>query len=59
LTELLTVEDSPLLAEISPGIIKELLEDKTSYGETFFVPVRARWNESWTDENGQLLEQEI
>lgn len=33
-------------------LLKELLEDKTSYGETFFVPVRARWNESWIDENG-------
>ena len=35
-----------------PALVKELLEDKTSYGETFFVPVRARWNESWSDENG-------
>lgn len=35
-----------------PSLLKELLEDKTSYGETFFVPVRARWHESWTDENG-------
>jgi type I restriction enzyme M protein len=33
-------------------LLKELLEDKTSYGETFFVPVRARWHESWKDENG-------
>src|SRR6516164_9729443 len=33
-------------------LLKELLEDKTSYGETFFVPVRARWNEPWIDENG-------
>lgn len=38
-----------------PDLIKELLEDKTSYGETFFVPVRARWHESWTDENGDLV----
>ena len=30
-----------------PDLIKELLEDKTSYGETFFVPVRARWHEAW------------
>jgi type I restriction enzyme M protein len=29
-----------------PELIKELLEDKTSYGETFFVPIRARWHES-------------
>src|ERR1035437_2617029 len=35
-----------------PALLKELLEDKTSYGETFFVPVRARWHESWIDENG-------
>ncbi len=35
-----------------PKLLKELLEDKTSYGETFFVPVRARWHESWKDENG-------
>ena len=35
-----------------PALLNELLEDKTSYGETFFVPVRARWHESWTDENG-------
>jgi type I restriction enzyme M protein len=35
-----------------PVLLKELLEDKTSYGKTFFVPVRARWHESWTDENG-------
>jgi len=35
-----------------PTLLKELLEDKTSYGETFFVPVRARWHESWQDENG-------
>ena len=35
-----------------PALLKELLEDKTSYGETFFVPVRARWHEAWNDENG-------
>ena len=34
------------------ALLKELLEDKTSYGETFFVPVRARWHEPWKDENG-------
>jgi len=35
-----------------PDLLKELLEDKTSYGETFFVPPRARWHEPWIDENG-------
>ena len=38
-----------------PDLIAELLEDKTSYGETFFVPVRARWHASWQDENGDLV----
>jgi type I restriction enzyme M protein len=37
---------------IDPALQQELLEDKTSYGETFFVPVRARWHEPWKDENG-------
>jgi type I restriction enzyme M protein len=36
-----------------PELLKEILEDKNSYGETFYVPVRARWHESWTDENGE------
>ena len=38
-----------------PDLVTELLEDKTSYGETFFVPVRARWHESWIDSNGELV----
>lgn len=38
-----------------PVLLKELLEDKTSYGDTFFVPVRARWSEPWTDENSDLV----
>ena len=39
----------------NPELIAELLEDKTSYGETFFVPVRARWHESWKDQNGEIV----
>lgn len=38
-----------------PDLVAELLEDKTSYGETFFVPVRARWGEPWKVENGDLV----
>jgi type I restriction enzyme M protein len=38
-----------------PALLAELLEDKTSYGDTFFVPIRARWNEQWTDENGDQV----
>jgi len=36
-----------------PVLLKELLEEKSSYGETFFVPVRARWHQPWIDEDGQ------
>jgi len=36
-----------------PELQAELLEDKTTYGETFFVPVRARWHEPWMDEDGE------
>ena len=32
--------------------LDEVVEDKTSYGDTFFVPVRARWHQSWINENG-------
>lgn len=32
--------------------VEELLGERTSYGQTFFVPPRARWSEPFTDENG-------
>ncbi len=38
-----------------PELVTELLEDKTSYGETFFVPIRACWHEVWKAENGDLV----
>lgn len=38
-----------------PDLIAELLEDKTSYGETFYVPKRARWHETWVDEDGKTI----
>lgn len=31
-----------------------ILEDKTTYGDTFFVPKRARWNEVWYDEEKEV-----
>jgi len=31
--------------------LKLLLEDNTIYGSSFFVPVGARWYDSWTDSN--------
>ena len=32
--------------------LNKILEEKLTYGDTFFVPKRARWNEKFTDENG-------
>lgn len=37
---------------LSEDALNVLLEDKTTYGDSFFVPPRARWNEGFTDENG-------
>jgi type I restriction enzyme M protein len=42
-------------AHLSAELLTEVLEDKATYGETFFVPVRARWHESWIDENGEVV----
>ena len=42
-------------AHLRPDLLTEVLADKTSYGETFFVPVRARWHETWTGEDGDLV----
>ena len=39
---------------LNPEQLKELLEDKTIYGSSFFVPVGSRWYDSWTDSNGNL-----
>lgn len=41
--------------ENQPELLAELLDAQTSYGETFYVPVRARWNETWLDENGDTV----
>ena len=38
-----------------PELLAEVLDDKTSYGDTFYVPVRARWHEPWMDENGERV----
>jgi type I restriction enzyme M protein len=32
--------------------LAEVLELKSTYGDTFFVPARARWNDKWIDEHG-------
>ncbi len=38
---------------LPPKDIDRLLEEKTTYGDTFFVPPHARWHEGYTDEHGQ------
>jgi len=38
-----------------PEQLEELLNDKTSFGETFFVPPRARWHQGWIDEEGNQV----
>ena len=38
-----------------PELLADLLEEKTSYGETFFIPLRARWHEAWVDEDGHQV----
>ena len=47
-------KDYPHLKE-QPELLAQILEDKTSYGETFFVPARARWHQPWKDENGDRV----
>jgi type I restriction enzyme M protein len=37
---------------LDADIFESILEEKITYGDTFFVPKRARWHESFTDENG-------
>ncbi|MEM9541048.1 MAG: type I restriction-modification system subunit M [Cyanobacteria bacterium P01_E01_bin.42] len=34
-----------------PEFLEEILEKPSSYGETFYVPKRARWHESWIDKD--------
>ncbi len=34
---------------LPPDTLAAVLEDKVSYGDTFFVPPRARWNDRWTE----------
>ena len=40
-------------AHLSDEMVALLLEDKTAYGDAFYVPPRARWHEGYVDSNGQ------
>jgi type I restriction enzyme M protein len=46
-------ELSKKYSHLKPVQLQKVLEEKTSYGDTFYVPPRARWNEGFTDENDQ------
>lgn len=41
-------------SHLSDDDLVEILEDKASYGQTFYVPPVARWNDEYIDENGNL-----
>lgn len=41
-------------AHLDQETLKEVLDDKDTYGDTFYVPKRARWHEEFIDENGTL-----
>ena len=47
-------QDYPHLKN-QPDLLAQILEDKTSYGETFFVPERARWHQPWKDDNEEWV----
>jgi len=40
-------------SHLPPPKLTEVMELKSTYGDTFFVPPRARWNEKWIDDEGK------
>ena len=40
------------IREIDPKEYNKIVEERSSYGETFYVPPRSRWHESWIDDEG-------
>lgn len=41
-----------LYRHLPPSQVEELLEEKVTYGDTFFMPQFARWNDGYADEHG-------
>lgn len=41
-------------SHLESDTLATILEEKITYGDTFFVPKRARWNEGFIDENKNL-----
>lgn len=54
--EVATEQVKKKFKQLKPEEIDELLNDPTTFREftNFYVPPRARWNSSWTDEKGNL-----
>lgn len=52
--EVATEQVKKKFKNLPPELLQELLDDPTTYKEFtyFYVPPRARWNDSWTDEQG-------
>jgi hypothetical protein len=44
-----------LYSHLPADALTDVLEDKNSYGETFYVPKIARWNESYLNKQGQTV----
>jgi type I restriction enzyme M protein len=48
-------KDYQHIKEDAPDYYQEVVQDKDSYGDTFFIPPRARWHEKWTDNEGNTV----
>lgn len=44
-------KDYQHLKQEAPEEYDAIIQDKDSYGDTFYIPPRARWSESWKDED--------
>lgn len=44
-----------IYGHLDPEELADVLNDKTSYGETFFVPPIARWNDDYVNQNDELV----
>jgi len=44
-----------IYGHLDPDELADVLNDKASYGETFFVPPIARWDDDYVNENSELV----
>ncbi|MCK5904865.1 MAG: type I restriction-modification system subunit M, partial [Gammaproteobacteria bacterium] len=45
-------KDYQHIKEVEPEEYHKIVEEQSTYGDTFYVPPRARWSEEWIDEEG-------